>query len=197
MVKDARSRTGTTVRPSVSRRFVACPPVLDWRLARDLACPPVPSWFRNCVTRLCPPRWSGPSLKALISGSGGLEGPDWSACSKGISRLWGNTRRARPPQMPGSHPAAPSGSGAQTGCSPTCSAARHELLDEAGQGWRLRSDWELAAHPLDGFERVEPALDSTIDPRVFAASLRMSLTFATTDSLRLRVARATTTKRPS
>jgi hypothetical protein len=69
------------------------------------------------------------------------------------------------------------------------------LLDEAG--WRLRSDWELAAHPLDGFERVEPALDSTIDPRVFAASLRMSLTFATTDSVRRRVARATTTKRPS
>ena len=55
----------------------------------------------------------------------------------------------------------------------------------------------IGSYPLDGFERVEPTLDSTIDPRVFAASLRMSLTFATTDSVRRRVARATTTKRPS
>jgi hypothetical protein len=48
----SRSRTGTTVCPSVSRRFLACPPVLNRRARRVLSSPPVSSWFRNCVTQL-------------------------------------------------------------------------------------------------------------------------------------------------
>src|SRR6266704_1618237 len=39
----SRSRTGTTVRPSVSRRFLACPPVLNRRARRVLSSPPVSS----------------------------------------------------------------------------------------------------------------------------------------------------------
>src|SRR5258708_7183633 len=50
--KASRSRTGTTVCPSVSRRFLACPPVLNRRARRVLSSPPVSSWFRNCVTQL-------------------------------------------------------------------------------------------------------------------------------------------------
>jgi hypothetical protein len=48
----SRSRTLRTSYPPVSRRFLQCPPVLNFDGRRVLLFPSVSSWFRECVTHL-------------------------------------------------------------------------------------------------------------------------------------------------
>src|SRR5438067_4422131 len=48
----SRSRTLRTSCPPVSRRFLRCPPALNFAGRRVLWCPPVSFCFRECVTHL-------------------------------------------------------------------------------------------------------------------------------------------------
>src|SRR5438034_9541657 len=48
----SRSRTGAVACPSVSRRVLRCPPVLNRQTPRVLSCPPVSAEFRESVTGL-------------------------------------------------------------------------------------------------------------------------------------------------
>src|SRR5438445_12733110 len=62
----SRSRTGTTVCPSISRRFLPCPPVLNRRDRRVLSSPPVPPGSELRDTAVTSPHDSKPAVSRRV-----------------------------------------------------------------------------------------------------------------------------------